>query len=501
MLLVAPPLVKPCEPPAALASLAGAVRAAGGRCTLLDGTVEGLYFLLGSTVEARDTWTRRAKRNLDTNLARLRSSRIYENPARYKRAVADVNRMVEQAGRRRNLRLQLANYQDPALSPLNSEDLLRSAAGPEDNIFSPWFSARLTELIEGEKPALVGFSLNFLSQALTCFAMIGFVKKLFPGLQVVLGGGLVTSWMRSPGWANPFAGLVDHCIAGPGEGPLLDLLGLAAGPEPGVADFSDLVRNRYLTPGFILPHAASTGCYWRRCRFCPETAEGNPYAEQEPGRVLDDLAQLTAATGPVLLHLLDNAISPRLLTALAERPPGVSWYGFARAEARLADIEFCRALRRSGCVMLKLGLESGSQEVLDAMDKGIDLALVSRVLDTLQAAGIATYVYLLFGTPAESLAEARQTLEFIVHHHRAVTFLNLAIFNLPLNGPEAATLPPARPHEGDLSLYRDFVHPRGWDRRSIRRFLDSEFKKHPAIVPILHRDPPIFTSNHAAFFT
>ncbi|MEA2114584.1 MAG: radical SAM protein, partial [Thermodesulfobacteriota bacterium] len=55
-------------------------------------------------------------------------------------------------------------------------------------------------------------------------------------------------------------------------------------------------------------------------------------------------------------------------------------------------------------------------------------------------------------------------------------------------------------YEGDLSLYSAFVHPRGWSRTKIRQFLDREFKRHLLITPIIQRDPPIFTSNHAPFF-
>ena len=68
-------------------------------------------------------------------------------------------------------------------------------------------------------------------------------------------------------------------------------------------------------------------------------------------------------------------------------------------------------------------------------------------------------------------------------------------------GPEeAAELPGISFSGGDLSLYRDFVHPRGWDRRSVRTFLDREFKRQPEIAAILRRDPLLFTSNHAPFF-
>jgi radical SAM superfamily enzyme YgiQ (UPF0313 family) len=150
--------------------------------------------------------------------------------------------------------------------------------------------------------------------------------------------------------------------------------------------------------------------------------------------------------------------------------------------------------------MLKLGLESGDQTVLDSLQKGIDLEEASTVLKNLKKAGIATYVYLLFGTPPEGLIEARRTLEFVVNHHDRIDFLNLAIFNMPMYGPEAQQIQTRSFYEGDLSLYTSFDHPKGWSRPLIRQFLDKEFKRHPAISPILRRDPPVFTSNHAPFF-
>jgi len=150
--------------------------------------------------------------------------------------------------------------------------------------------------------------------------------------------------------------------------------------------------------------------------------------------------------------------------------------------------------------MLQLGLESGDQTVLDFLQKGIHLEEVSSVLKNLKKAGIATYVYLLFGTPPETLNEAQKTLEFTVKHYDCIRFLNLALFNMPTYGPEAWKLETKIFYEGDLSLYMDFDHPKGWSRQRIRQFLDKEFKRQPAIASILRRDPPVFTSNHAPFF-
>lgn len=149
--------------------------------------------------------------------------------------------------------------------------------------------------------------------------------------------------------------------------------------------------------------------------------------------------------------------------------------------------------------MLKLGLESGDQDVLHSMNKGINLELASRVLENLQEAGIATYVYLLFGTPAENHKAAEKTLRFVENHHQAISFLNLAIFNLPACSQEVSALEVTDFYEGDLSIYRSFIHPQGWNRIEIRRFLDTTFKRSPKIADILRRDPPFFTSNHAPF--
>ena len=215
---------------------------------------------------------------------------------------------------------------------------------------------------------------------------------------------------------------------------------------------------------------------------------------------MTDLKSLISKTGPVLVHLLDNAVSPALMHALANEPLGIPWYGFARIDRELLDSDYCMKLKRAGCKMLKLGLESGDQGVLDRLRKGTDLETASLVLKNLHAAGIAAYVYLLFGTPAETIREARKTLEFVAAHSDAITFLNLAIFNMPVCGHEAREYETEHFYEGDLSLYAAFKHPHGWDRRAVRQFLDIEFKKHPAVSAILKNEPPVFTSNHAAFF-
>jgi hypothetical protein len=502
MILIYPPVAKPCEPPAGIARLSGALNSHGVSHRVFDANIEALLHIVQGhhTGHATDRWTTRAFRNLSKNYSSLKDRRTYDNIDRYKRAVIDLDRAIERSAAGKALP-GLANYRHKELSPLRSSDLIKAAENPEANPYYPYFSKRLPEIFENNGATVAGFSLNYLSQALCAFTMIGFIRKNFYSVKIVLGGGLVTSWMKNPGWQDPFRGLVDSLIAGPGEGHLLSMMGIDKRKEIHCApSYDPFPLDDYLSPGRILPYSASSGCWWNRCSFCPEKAENNPYIPAPLEKAMDDLNALVIKTRPALVHLLDNSISPALLKKLAENPLGVPWYGFARISEILTDTDFCRTLKSSGCVMLKLGLESGDQEVLDRMQKGIDLETASRVLKTLKKAGIAAYVYLLFGTPAETLTEARNTLGFVVRHKDEIGFLNVALFNMPVCGPEAAEFRTSSFYEGDLSLYTDFTHPKGWDRKRVRLFLDNEFKKHPAVSEILKKDASVFTSNHAPFF-
>ena len=503
-LLIHPPVAKPCEPPAGLARLSGALRQYKIKHELLDANLEALLYFINNpklqTAKPFDKWTARAFRNILQNYALLKDRKTYQSIDRYKRAVSDLNRAVEMSVDN-GFTYGIADFHHQELSPLRSSDLIRAAENPELNPFYPYFKERLSGLVQKNNPSAIGFSLNYLSQALCAFAMAGFLKKEFPALKIVLGGGLVTSWIKNPNWKNPFGGLMDYIIAGQGEHQLLSILGAKdIKTERFTPCYDSLPFNDYLSPGLVLPYSASSGCLWNKCSFCPEKAEANPYIPTTANQAAMDLNALIAKTNPVMVHLLDNAVSTALLKKLAGSPLNIPWYGFARISKLLTDNNFCTALKKSGCVMLKLGLESGDQGVLDQMQKGINLETASLALKTLKKAGIASYVYLLFGTPAETLTEARKTLEFVVNHKDAIDFLNLAIFNMPVCGDETGKFKTSSFYEGDLSLYTDFSHPKGWDRRQVRRFLDNEFKKNKAVSGILKKDPPVFTSNHAPFF-
>jgi len=501
ILLINPPLVKPAEPPPGIARLCGTLLRAGVECAVIDANIEGILYLLGKNPPDSDRWTKRAVRNRARNLDFIRRMNGRHEFERYRRSVFDLNRLIGKSTEEGSpVRLTLSDYRHGELSPMRSADLLRAAERFEENPFYEYLSERISRALEMHSPDAVGISLNYLSQALTAMSIAGFIRARSSRTRILLGGSLVTSWMSNSNWKNPFSGLIDRVVSGPGERALLDISGMDKGlVRPGFS-YERFPMHDYLSPGPIMPYGSSRGCYWNRCAFCPEKAEGAGYVSGPPRAAATEAGRLCSASRPALIHFVDSALSPALLSELSMNPPGAPWYGFVRVTRRLADTDFCRDLKLSGCAMLKLGLESGDQRVIDLEGKGIDLAIASKALASLKKAGIGTYVYLLFGTPSECEDQARNTLDFTVRHARFIDFLNLAIFNMPLGSPDAGKLATSPHYEGDLSLYTDFCHPRGWDRAKVRRFLDREFKKHPAVAFILSNEPPFFTSNHAPFF-
>ncbi len=498
ILLIYPPLVKACEPPIGIARLAAAVNQLGVACETYDANLESQVALLHSAVDASNPRLLQAVRTRKHHLFLLRDQQGYENFDRYKLAVNRLNYLLAAAGQAWQSQITLADYAHADLQPVRSADLLQIAEQPQRSPFYDVLLKGLQSRIKHRSFAYIGLSINYLSQALSAFALIGILKTILPESKIIAGGGLITSWMRRPGWRNPFNGLIDHLVVGPGEHALTALLsGRPAGCGFPTPDFSGLMHLPYFAPGAIIPYSTSFGCHWNRCAFCPEKAERQKFQPVPAAQVRTDLATLVQRHQPILLHLTDNSLSPKMLHLMADHPPGVPWYGFTRITPTLAEPDMAHALRLAGCRMLKLGVESGDALVLQEMHKGHTPELAERVLRNLHAAGIATFVYLLFGTPWEDERAAQVTLQFVERNHQAITFINPALFNMPIE-PETDLQPF---YGGDLSLYTAYEHASDWSRQRVRHFLDRVFRRHAAVAEILRRTPPAFTSNHAPLFT
>lgn len=84
-----------------------------------------------------------------------------------------------------------------------------------------------------------------------------------------------------------------------------------------------------------------------------------------------------------------------------------------QSRADLMSEQTVQHLKTAGCAEVWMGVESGSQAVLNAMDKGLDLFAVIAARKLLKRAGISACYFLQFGYPGESWSELQQTIAFV----------------------------------------------------------------------------------------
>jgi hypothetical protein len=527
LLLIHPPAVKPAEPPLGTAVLLSHLRRKGFRVAAVDANLEAYLHLLdgarlrSAAGESPSTHVRRAVRNAPAALSFLRSRAAAGSFPRYAAAVRHLNGALSvHRGGGGTERLTLGDYTRGDLSEFSPADLARAASGEAPSIFSGYFHA-LLERVAAMAPKAAAVSIHYRHQVLPGFELAGLLRRRLPGVKILGGGGMLTSWrrvLRSEGARfSPF-----HTIGfGPGEDVLASAAaGRLAEGEPFaeggetvefLPEFGFASLPEYFSPEPVLPVASSRGCYWRRCAFCPEAAAPtHPFRATDPASFPALLRELSLRNGVARFHLTDNAIPPAVLKGLADGKGllrGISWHGFARFGRELLDPGFVSALAEAGCSMLQLGLETGSQALLDRMGKGTRVEEASAVLSNLSRAGISAYVYVMLGFPGETREDAERTREFLSAHAAEIGWLNLAIMNLPRDaslpgepGPDDA---PGRAFPSGvetLGLYRPSPARGGWGRAQARRFLQRELLGDAAIRGIAARTPPWFTSNHAFFF-
>ena len=497
MLLIFPPVSKPCEPPAGVALLSSALKENKFSCQIYDANINGLLYLISSDIHPIDIWSKRALKKKEKILYDLKNPELYKNKDRYHQRIYDLNKILSISVNTKRFKISLSDYSDNKLSALNSKDLLESAKSFEQNPFFSFFEYKIKDKILNSHSKYIGISLCFLNQALVGFALMGWIKSNFKDKKIIAGGGLISSWMNLLGFENPFGDLIDFMIENEGEQPLLDILGAKnINKKYYIPDYDFVKKDLYIAPGKILPFRTSIGCYWNKCKFCPEPLLKRNFDSEKSLKTLNSLKYIEKKYSPDYIHFIDNAIPFGFLEAMAKDRFNFKWYGFVRFEKELCDQKFCFDLKKSGCIMLKLGLESGDQNILNKMNKGIDLNMASIILKNLYKAGILSFVHLLFGTKFEDKQAALKTFEYIQKHEKYIDYLNLAVFNLPRSIENKEYFKTKEFYQGDLSFYLDFSHPFGWNRKNVKQFLDKTFKKQIKV----NKTPAFFSSNHAAFF-
>jgi radical SAM superfamily enzyme YgiQ (UPF0313 family) len=80
----------------------------------------------------------------------------------------------------------------------------------------------------------------------------------------------------------------------------------------------------------------------------------------------------------------------------------------------MVSLELLKAMRAAGCHSVGLGVESFSQQVLDAIDKDLAVDSILEAFRLVRQAGIRTFAYIVFGFPGETEETMKETLENVL---------------------------------------------------------------------------------------
>ena len=330
---------------------------------------------------------------------------------------------------------------------------------------------RLARAVERARPRAVGLSyLTPLQGAVE--RTVAVVKAVDPSIPVIVGGHHATfcpeQTARMPG--------VDYVVRGEGEVPLLALLralrqGRGVEQVPGLSTLSESgqlrsnptppllaeldalplpARDRVLDCDFsrYRTHYAisARGCPYG-CTFCSDRQLwGNKVRRRSVDSFVDELAQLQTAHKPAFVDVVDGTFTfnrpflEAFCRRMIEREVNVLWRCTARYDN--VDAELLPLLKQAGCAALYFGLESGSQRMLEQVDKGLSVEQIQRKSELVRQHGIVAITAVLLGLPGETRQDLEHTLALMRQVHADIFDVNAYV---PLPGtPLYEAMDPAR---------------------------------------------------------
>jgi len=373
-------------------------------------------------------------------------------------------------------------------------------------IFKDTFEEYIEEIVK-YKPDVVGFTMFQFNEEPTKW-MAQRLKELMPNVRIAIGGSNVQhEYFR-------FQPYYDYVVRGEGERAILTILeevedGIIHGntkflqqalderinlnnlPLP---DYSSINFNDYEIPNGVNSEF-SRGCI-AKCTFCEETHFWK-YRQRSAVDVLNEIEWLYYNKGTDIIWFIDSLVNGNLneLRAFAKgviaKGLDIKWTGYARCDGRM-DYEYLKDLADSGCIALNYGTETGSQKILDDLDKKVTVEEMEANFRDGTAVGINNATNWIIGFPTEKYQDFADTMTFL-WRNRNMNINNIGTgmgFGL---GPE--TVVGQNPDRFNLSgqkycgfwITKDFslggthVHTRV---KSFNIFVDSLITDKPFMYPI-----------------
>jgi anaerobic magnesium-protoporphyrin IX monomethyl ester cyclase len=163
----------------------------------------------------------------------------------------------------------------------------------------------------------------------------------------------------------------------------------------------------------------SRGCPYT-CDFCVAPIhQGHKFRERDAKTLVDEMERAVREFGVKFFYLWGDTVTlnarsfTQFCDELIARNLDVQWFANARAD-NLVDPAFVHRLRKAGCWMLSLGIESESDEVRRDMQKRLERQKIQTAFHNMRDAGIKSFAFFIYGHPGESFATMEQTTRFAV---------------------------------------------------------------------------------------
>lgn len=293
--------------------------------------------------------------------------------------------------------------------------------------------------IETFKPDLVGFSV-YTSSVHPMYDMIDMIRGKDPSVKIIYGGPSSTDDRIIPDLES---GRIDGALVGEGEvtapmlvealvegkknkaipgsyilgeegtvlkGCPLPLMNLKDLPYP---DFDDLDFAMYKNGR--VPFLMSRGCV-AKCNFCSETQYWQKFRIRPAEHTFGELKRNYEKYNMKYFVAVDSLINgshgilSKLVDMINNEGMDLNWGGYARIDKRLLKDNLLDRMYKAGIRFINFGFESGSQHVLDAMEKNVDLRDAMRVIPATCRSGIKISIGLIVGYPAERWRDYFNTL-------------------------------------------------------------------------------------------
>ncbi len=297
--------------------------------------------------------------------------------------------------------------------------------------------------ITKRQPNIVGVTSSTLTYK-SALKLVKIAKEACPNCITIAGGPHVTFWdeqalqecpeldiiVRREG-ENTMLELAQRIEA---EKPYHDVLGTTCRKDgktvrnpdrPYIEDLDNLpFPARHLWPmekfrelEDVLYLTTSRGCvYW--CEFCTTVRmHGRKYRMRTPKNVVDELELLHKTYGINKFTFCDDAFTvdqPRteeICSEILKRNLKIQWNCGTRVDMITKDLLL--KMKEAGCITVWFGVESGTQQVLDAMKKGITPELTIKVLGWVRELGLKPVPNVILGFPGETKKSAWKTIKFV----------------------------------------------------------------------------------------